>query len=530
MDSARDRLTTVAVQPSAALAARPRLFAALEAAFPVAFEPAGEGAAGAGAILTVCEEDTLPSHESLTRSGLPTLAIGAAASGAAPARFAFGEGGGVDRRLRGISATDPVDGPRLGTPGAAEEVLASSRSGPAWTGAPGPAPVHRVRSSLPELEPEQGLRDLFDGHALTVVALAHFLRTLAGEGPSGTPKLRAAFLFDDPNLRWRTYGFIDYRRLLDHADAHGYHAAMAMIPLDGRCQHRSTVELFRRRPDRLSLVLHGNNHVSRELMRPADDAEAAALAAQALRRAARFEAHYGLAIDRVMTPPHGMCSESVARALAALGYDALCAIHPYPWTERAPADRPLAGWEAAEFAGGCAVIPRLPMTSDPAEIAWRAFLGQPLVLYGHHDDLSGGLDLLADTASRVNRLGEVEWMSLGEIATSNHSSELDGGLLRVRPYSQRMRVEVPAGAESLAVEAPRGAERLRGWSANGSPDLAFGTATACRPGSTEIRLRPQAGIDATRVPAPPPSLWPVLRRVATESRDRLRPLLQAGPA
>ena len=44
---------------------------------------------------------------------------------------------------------------------------------------------------------------------------------------------------------------------------------------------------------------------------------------------------------------------------------------------------------------------------------FRAFLGQPLVLYAHHTDLRDGLDLLADRADEVRALGVNSWRSLG---------------------------------------------------------------------------------------------------------------------
>ncbi len=522
----------MAVRPGAALAARPRLFAALEAAFSVCFRPAGnEPAADTGALLDVCDAEAFPRARGLAWRGTPTFAIGGDAQRASGTGAFFGETESVDRRLRGVELPGSLDGPRIEPAGGACEILAAAGPQPAWTRAPGPAAIDTVGAALPELGARQTLRDLLFERPLALATLTQFLRRLTAAGASTPPALRAAILFDDPNLRWRTYGFIDYRRLLAHADAHGYHAAMAMIPLDGRHQHRSTVSLFRKRADRLSLVLHGNNHLSRELMRPGGDAGAVALAAQAMRRAARFEARYKLRMDRVMTPPHGMCGEQVTRALGALGFDALCAIHPLPWTEHPPAERPLAGWRPAEFSGGCAVIPRLPLTAPVVEIALRAFLDQPLILYGHHDDLAAGLEPLAETVATVNRLGDVRWTSLGEIAATNHATRLERGALRVRPYSHRLRVEVPEGARSLVVEPPPGLSAgFASWSANGSPGLRFGLSMPCEPGQLELRLEPAARIDAATVPSPSPSLWPLVRRAATETRDRLRPLLPAGSA
>ena len=69
----------------------------------------------------------------------------------------------------------------------------------------------------------------------------------AARRAGGAPPLRAAIVFDDPNLRWRSYGYIDYRRLVEHADEHGYHAAMAMIPLDAGAAAPADGALFARR-------------------------------------------------------------------------------------------------------------------------------------------------------------------------------------------------------------------------------------------------------------------------------------------
>jgi hypothetical protein len=394
-----------------------------------------------------------------------------------------------------------------------------------------PIPQHDVRSPLPELGTSQTLFGLLSQSPLAVIALVHFLRALTEADSFRLPGLRATFLFDDPNLRWRTYGFIDFRKLARHADDHGYHAAMAMIPLDSWGQHRATVDLFQTRRDRLSLVLHGNNHVAHELMQTRDDADSLAIAAQAMRRAARIESRHGLAIDRVMVPPHGMCSARMARTLGVLGFDALCAIHPHPWTEHPSGDRPLAGWDPAEFVGDCPVIPRIPLTTAPSEIALRAFLNQPLVLYGHHGDVAEGLDVLAEIAAQVNRLGEVRWCSVGEIALSNYATKLQGRRLLVRSYSRRLRVEVPRGTRALAVEQPRGAtSHLVGWSLRDSEGLSFGTASSHLPGPADIRLRGASEIDSGEVPPPGWRPWPVLRRMATEARDRTLPLRSIGAA
>jgi hypothetical protein len=515
------------------VSARPRLFAALAEAFPVRFEDwAPDRRDGAG-LIAVGAEDDVPVASDLP-AGLPVLALAGRSHPGTPAQaFSLRGVDAVDRRVRGISLTDRFSAPPLQA-GDGDEVLAVAESGPVWTLSRGRPAMHRVRSTLPELGLEEVLYALLSNHQLTAVALIQFLRELcSGEDWTPTP-LRAAFLFDDPNLRWRSYGFIDYARLAAHAEEHGYHAAMAMIPLDaGGRPHRPTVALFQRRADRLSLIVHGNDHTRGELLATEDDAAARAIAAQAVRRIRRFERHSGLTVDRVMAPPHGLCSEAMTRALGEVGFDALTAIHPRPWTETPPADLLLAGWRPADFVAGCPVVPRIPLGSTAADIGLRAFLGHPLIVYGHHEDVAGGLDALAETAAVINRLGDVRWSSVGDIVTSNAEERADGPRLRLRPFSRRIVLEVGPGVSSVTVDPPRDARdgaSLTGFSVHalGSATmrdrpLTFGRPAVLEPGRSrrlEIQLHGPTDVEPGLVPAPGWRPWPKARRAVTELRDR----------
>jgi hypothetical protein len=524
----------IAVRPAGALAARPRLFAALEAAFPVTFRADDPGAPAPDAVIVIAKDPGAPPVGELTRAGLPVLVVADTAEADAPEQgVRLADHGAMDPRLRGIIVSDRQAGSAL-TVAERDDVLATSRNGAGgavWTRARGPAPIDTVRCALPELTHDQVLSALLWRRTVVGVAIISFLRAVSAADGWQSPPLRAAFLFDDPNLRWRSYGFIDYRRLVEHADTYGYHAAMAMIPLDAGRPHRPTVSLFARRRDRLSLVCHGNDHVKQELLRPREPGDALAMAAQAMRRIERFERGAGLRVDHVMTPPHGLCSENVTRALGAVGFDALCAIHPIPWTGDPPPSVPLAGWDPADFVAGCAVIPRRTLDCSAAEIAVHAFLDHPIVLYGHHDDLANGLEPLADAAARVNRLGDVRWMALGDMALTNHVQRVRGDHVAVTPFARRLRVSLPAGARTLTVREPRqayGAPGLVGWSLGSGPVLAFGAqATLDQLDPLEVLLHGSRDIDAGQVPAPAWRPWPKLRRAGTEVRDRALPLRPA---
>lgn len=520
----------MAVRPAVRLADHARLFASLEAAFNVRFVPWSLDSPPIDGVIVV-GSGSVPTLAEAAVDGVPALALGDAFGRLGPAEdVRLGKHHAVDRRLWDVLLQRQSPGPAL-EPTTEEAVLAAARYEPAWTRGHRGAPIDRVRAALPQLSGDDVLWRLLGRgvaeDALGLVALVHFLRGVE-QAPWVSEPPRAAFVFDDPNLRRPSYGYIDYEHLVRHADTHDYHAAMAMVPLDARASNPAAVATFRNRPDRLSLVIHGNNHVRRELMRARRERDALEMCSQALRRIARFEVDTGLRVDRVMMPPHGMCSRTVTRSLGALGYGALCAIHPCPWTEIPPPERLLAGWTPAEFVDGCAVIPRFSLSASATEIALRAFLDQPLVLYGHHGDLSTGLETLADAAGRVQRLGDVRWCSLQEIMLANYELSVRNRSVAVRPWAGVVRVTLPAGAAELRVELPSlgSGPGLKGWS-RADLDLAPHALGLTVPlfGESDvvIRLHPNAEMDPRSVPDPPWRAWPRVRRRAAEARDRLAP-------
>ena len=109
-----------------------------------------------------------------------------------------------------------------------------------------------------------------------------------------------------------------------------------------------------------------------------------------------------------MVPPHGACSVATLEGCLRAGFDAVCAEWPYWWLAEPDASSALSGWQPLDRIAGLPVIPRLHVTaSDRDDMPFRAFLGQPLVLYAHHTDLKDGLDLLADRADEVRALGSI---------------------------------------------------------------------------------------------------------------------------
>jgi hypothetical protein len=446
-----ERRPMIAVYPAAAHVAHARLFAALEDACAVRIVAGDDGPSRCQAEIVI-GPDAAAARLEQRPPGRQVLAL-AASGPTVRACVRVERSDNLDSRLHRIELINQQIAPTSALD-AEDEVLAVTDAGPVWTRAHA-APIYRVAAGLPILAEDEVLRAALGSdrphRMLATIAIVAFLREVADDAWE-QPPLRATFVFDDPNLRLMRYGHIDYRVLWDEAARHGYHVGMAMVPIDAGRPSSEAVSIFHHHREQLSLSIHGNDHVSQELLTPRDPADARALVAQALRRVTHFERRTELAVGRVMVPPHGMCSREIVGALGALGFDGLCSLHPTPWTDKAAVDRPLAGWTPATFVDGCAVIPRVPLHVTNSELAVRAYLGQPLVLYGHHGDVADGYDLLAEAAARVDRLGDVEWLSLSRLVRSNYQLRVSDGTAHIRPWGTRLDVELPASVQNVAVE------------------------------------------------------------------------------
>jgi hypothetical protein len=514
-----------------------RLFAALEQVFPARFVRTDtinpeqfDGALSIGSEITW----DLPME-------VPTLVL------VAPSEKALGEGAIIDfatdtRLARPLRRASIAESSGPGTPPdeipASSRVLASVGLKPVWWQSGGDRPP-LFMSAYPAAQLHEGeaLREhLCAGRFMALLPLVHFLGVLLGQRGWQHPPLRASFVIDDPNLHWPSYGFLKYRELIDHAARHAYHVGFATVPLDGRLVEPRAAALVRENAAVLSLLMHGNDHTSRELGRLSTDAAAEVAIAQALRRIAALERRSGVRVERVMAPPHGACSEPALRAMFRLGLEAACISRPHPWRDGLPALTPLAGWHPAEIVGGgLPVLPRCRLDSPREDLVFRALLGQPLILYGHHGDFSEGLDLFAEAAGYVNELGEVRWGPLGEIARRNYTTRQIDEILHVGMYARRIAVQIPDGVRALHVQVPEsagGTASHRLTHASGAADMTFeagiGSARLAPIGehtTIELSLQADRPLEPTELAAPRFRPWPSVRRLAVETRDRLQPLL-----
>lgn len=423
--------------------------------------------------------------------------------------------------------------------GPGDILLAHSSSKPIWVKRSlGGNSVDLLAVPLPVLGPGELPFNYLNGdHFIQLLPLVHFLREVAGRSGWEPPPLRACFMFDDPNLHWTSYGYLPYPALAKFSNEFNFHVAFATIPLDAWFVHGSTARLFRQNTKRLSILFHGNDHLRVELGRPRDHSQTLQLLAQSLRRIQRLEQQSGLSVSRIMAPPHGACRPQVMDAMLELGFEAAC----------------ISGWSLLDWGGGHSwppafsllpaemvsdrfpVIPRFRLAqSCLGSVIVSAFLDRPIIPVGHHDSVSSGLDLMARVADTINSLGKVCWSNLESIARSGYALKSEGTTLRVRPHTLKWDLIVPEGVGSMVIcplsntttpTPTRFAVAREGSGTVFSERVEPEIATAVTPGERICVASEALGtLDFRTVSQPAVRIWPSIRRILCETRDRLKPL------
>jgi hypothetical protein len=344
-------------------------------------------------------------------------------------------------------------------------------------------------------------------------------------------------MFDDPNLHWGSYGFIDFAKLARHARESNYHAAFAMVPLDAWFVHSGAATLLQQNEAYLSLLMHGNNHAKAEFGSALNADTYARSLAQAIRRIEGFERRSGVSVARVMAPPYGAFQEIVADVMTNLGYEAACVSRASLTSWNKEKHWPSTfGHSVAEFVGaGAPIIPRHVMAwGHEGSYRLAAFLNQPIIPHGHHQDCAGGLDLMAHVANEINSLGEVVWSDLTSISRSNYLTRRVAETLFVKMLSRRISVQLDESVKEIVIERP--------WiTPNADPELLVcrqgdRSAFAARagreslvsivagPGTVELISPSNNAIDPRTISSPGLGVGTLARRLLSEARDRISPL------
>lgn len=459
--------------------------------------------------------------------------------------IAFSSHPNLDYRLRNkIMMDSRLGNPTPLTPQSGDTVFAVSHDTPIWL-------YHhthhswqyRVSCHLSEIAHHHCLKHYLNRDSFfALLVLIHFLRDLGVEQDWIKPPIRACFLIDDPNLHFPSYGFLDYNAICTSAKIHNYHVSLAMVPLDTWYYNSSVAKLFRENQKYFSLIIHGNNHQKYELDRWQSENEIRLQLAQVLKRTSSFEKRTGLTIERFMSAPHGVCSKEVIQEMHHLGFDGLVIDRPYPWytTKQnpiVPENSFLAGWQPSEWvADGFPIIPRVIQSISNDELILRAFLDQPIILYGHHNDYIDGIDKFEEQTNQINKIADVHWCSIKEISQSNYWSKMNDNTFHIKTFSRNIRISPFKHVSNINFEIPQIHKykhiKTQSINCNGF-NVQANVASHLNPSINyeqnrnvfNIAIHPSVTIDWMHCPQPKFSIWSCLRRCITASRDRIHPII-----
>jgi peptidoglycan/xylan/chitin deacetylase (PgdA/CDA1 family) len=275
-----------------------------------------------------------------------------------------------------------------------------------------------------------------------------FLHYAARERAWHSPGDYANFTIDDLWLR-EPYGHVNYRKLLQQAQQHNFHATVAFIPWNFDRSQSAMIYLFQAHSDRFSICIHGNNHVHQEfgsvdahpISKQVDDIK------QSLARMEQFSHRTHIPYDAVMVFPHSISPETTLSVLKRYNFLATANSLNVPSDAQAPPDTEFAlRTGTLQFANFPSLRRYSAETDIPkSQLAIDAFLGNPMLFYSHESFFVSGIGAFNRTADAVNQLQpDTQWRSLGYIARHLYLERLrDDGNYDVKAYSANIDLTNP---------------------------------------------------------------------------------------
>jgi len=251
----------------------------------------------------------------------------------------------------------------------------------------------------------------------------------------------ATLIIDDPLLR-KDYGSLNYERVLGLMDEYNFHTSIAFIPHNYQRNSKSTIRMFRERPDRFSICFHGNDHTAAELATK----DVRLLNSMLTVAEERMDAHLkstGIPCDKVMVFPQGNFSVDAMKILRAHNFAAAVNSGPYPTGEHV-------GLTLAEMIepailnyGAFPLFVRHYIREiTPQHVALNLLFGKPTLIVEHHDVFKNP-ECLTQLVSRINALApNIKWSNLQTAVENSYLCRwAPDGTFQVRAYSNAGKIE-----------------------------------------------------------------------------------------
>jgi hypothetical protein len=229
----------------------------------------------------------------------------------------------------------------------------------------------------------------------------------------------ANFIIDDPPLK-RSYGYLNYRELVSAMDRCDFASTIAFIPWNHTRTENAVTQLFRERPDRLSLCVHGCDHTTGEFS-TTDQGVLNSRVQLATARMNSLQSHTGIPYSKTMVFPQGRFSTEALTALKSNNYVAAvnsCGTPASPVASLKLTVGDFLGLAVTSYGGFPVFLRRYPGGLE--QFAFDLFFGKPLLVVEHHAYMKDGGARLAEFIARLNSLENLEWTGLHDIVTKSY--------------------------------------------------------------------------------------------------------------
>src|SRR5215467_1539634 len=249
-------------------------------------------------------------------------------------------------------------------------------------------------------------------------------------------------IIDDPPLTPR-YGFLCYRKVLELMDQHNFTTTIAFIPWNWARTNPHAVKIFRERPDRFSLCVHGSDHMGNEFG-TRSTAQLNRSVKTARQRMDLLRQETSLEHARVMVFPRGAFSPEAGRALKLSGFVAAANTEVAP-TDKGENKTTVADlWSMAIMKyGAFPILTRRYPTHGVENFAFDGLLGKPCLIVGHHEAFKNQGHDLVEFIDKLNSLKwKLRWRSLGDLVRQSFvSKEEPDGTTLIQMFAHQLVIE-----------------------------------------------------------------------------------------
>ena len=287
------------------------------------------------------------------------------------------------------------------------------------------------------------IKDCFIG----AVPLVIYLRWAFQKQIWNTTENCASLVIDDPVLKSR-YGSLVFRDVFELMERHDFSTTIAFIPWNWRRTCAKTAQLFRSRPDRYSVVVHGNDHTAGEFGSRSIEVLDRKIGA-ALKRMEAHERLTGIESSRVMVFPQGVFSAESISALKSNNFVAAVNTEVSPAGSAAPRTEIGELWNLAIMKfSSFPIFTRRYIEHGIENFAFDLLLGKPCLVVAHHGVFKNQSQQIIEFVTALNSLGcSLRWRGLGEtVRRSFRYRENRDGTTNVQMFANQMVLEMNRAA------------------------------------------------------------------------------------